>query len=237
MSKRVTAALPRGRSQNESASAAVSLAQPPAWESGLRVEDAGDQPMSGVKPKVLVDASGRPVLLNDPDPDLPVSYANQLAERERLKDAGLSPSGVVATTAPTEVAEEEPAFASLPAELPAAAGFAGLTQSAQLSVSDRNRMLSPQFQRGVMNQVFGLLGLRLSRFPERVRDQVWRNIENAVRAFCEDEEGALETCLRNLHSLSDGAWGPGKTMPILVSLVACGAVLDVILEYSPLERV
>lgn len=231
MSKR-SAGLPKGRSQNEAASAAVSLAQPPAWESGLRVEDAGDQPMSGVKPKVLVDASGRPVPLNDPDPEFPVSYANQLAERERLKDEGLSPSGVVAATAPTKAeSEEEPAFASLPAALPAAAGFAGL------SVSDRNRMLSPQFQRGVMNQVFGLLGLRLSRFPERVRDQVWRNIENAVRAFCEDEEGALETCLRNLHSLSDGAWGPGKTMPILVSLVACGAALDVILEYSPLEKV
>lgn len=231
MSKR-SAGLPKGRSQNEAASAAVSLAQPPAWESGLRVEDAGDQPMSGVKPKVLVDAAGRPVELNDPDPEIPVSYANQLAERERLKDEGLNPSGGVETTqVPERAVEGVRAFESRPAALPEAGGFAGL------SGTDRNRMLSPQFHRGVMNQVFGLLGLRLSRFPERIREQIWGQIESAVRAFVEDEEGALDTCLRNLHSLSDGAWGPGKLMPILVSLVACGAVLDVIIEHSPLERV
>ncbi len=222
--------LPEGPSQSQEASTALAMQKLPEWEQGVRAEDAGDQPMSGLKPKVAVDASGRVVSLNDPDPELPRNYAMELAKREAEKDArGLSPDGGGEITLPE--LKTDRAFASLPAELPAAAGFAGLSQQ------DMARMRSTPFQRGVMNQVFGLLGLRLSRFPEPVRDRIWKNIEGAVAAFCEDEERVLEACLRNLSILSDGSWGPTKVMPMLVALVGCGAVLDVIIEHSPLESI
>lgn len=224
--------IPKGKNQNEQASTAVSMSHPPAWEAGVRAEDAGDAPMGGMKPKVLVDAAGRAVPLNEEDPEIPRNYADELARREQERDLGRSPSGVGAV-----MAEEIPvpvparAFASRPVESLEAAVFAGL------SPQDLSRMGSPHFQKGVMNQVFGLLGLRLSRFPERIRQLVWERIESAVQAFVQDEEKALETCLRNLSSLSDGSWGPSKTMPMLVAMVGCSAALDVILEYSPLERV